>query len=148
MSDDAPTRLQLIREADGSRSRLLEVLGELENRRHQAFDMGLQVHRHRKLAIAAALVVGLGAVALSISSRLTAPRRRWRARWRLLRGAWLRPEDAVPVEHRSLGSRVLGAILVSIASTTASIVARRLLTRVLEAPSAPHHGGVAPASRA
>jgi hypothetical protein len=105
-----------VRKVDGELDRLRGELGtlvaELDRRRHEAFDIGLQVRRHPTVvavaAAAAALVVG-GLVAIAVRSRRRARRPSVRAReTRRALGRLLDHPDRVAAEP-NLGAKVLAA---------------------------------------
>jgi hypothetical protein len=117
-------------EIDSLRSELGGLVAELDRRRHEALDVGLQVRRHPLLAATvaatAALVVG-GAIALLVHSRRE--RRRPSTRARETRRALARlfdHPDRVAAEP-SIANKVATAVL----AMAATAVARRLLERTI-----------------
>jgi hypothetical protein len=115
-------------EIDSLRSELGGLVGELDRRRREAFDVGLQARRHpialAVAATAAAVVVG-GLVALVVRRRRVRRRPSVRAgEARLaLRRLLLHPERIGA--HPSVGHKVATAVLTLVATT----VARRVLER-------------------
>ena len=63
-------KAELTAEADEARTKLLRTVEALDRRRHDAFDVGLQVRRHAaRLAVAGAVLVG-GVAAAMLFRRL------------------------------------------------------------------------------
>jgi hypothetical protein len=112
------------------------LVGELDRRRRELFDLRLQAKRHPVgLAIAAgaaALLVG-GLVALAVRSRREARRPSRRAReLSLALSRFVDHPDRVAAEE-SVRKRIL--VAASVAAGTA--VARRLVDRLIASPAAP-----------
>jgi hypothetical protein len=122
-------------EIDTLRGELGNLVAELDRRRHEALDIGLQLRRHpvavAVVATSAALLVG-GAIALIVRTRHE--RRRPTARVREARRALGRLlEDPYHVAREpSMGTRILGAA----ATAAGAALARRVVNRVVHpAPS-------------
>jgi len=128
VSTVAPERV--VSDIDRLRGELGRLVSELDRRRHEAFDVKLQIRKHPLAAVlavsAAALVVG-GLVAIAVRRR-----RRERGpvhRAREVRGALARlldHPDRVAAET-TLTDKILGAAGV----VAATAVARRLVDRAL-----------------
>jgi hypothetical protein len=119
-------------EIDSLRADLTGLVGELDRRRHEAFDVRLQLRRHPVAAAvavaAAALVVG-GALAVLVHTRRE--RRRPSVRARETRRALARlldHPDRVAAEP-SIGARIVTATL--------GIAASTLMKRLIDAKVAP-----------
>ncbi len=131
MKDGSPQHVSRVSgEIELLRSEIGNIVGELDRRRHELFDLRLQAKRHPvALAIAAAgaaLVVG-GLIALAVRSRREArsPSRRAREVSRALSRLVDHP-DRVAAEE-SVRNKILAAA--GIAAGTA--VARRLVDRLM-----------------
>lgn len=137
MKDGSPQHVSRVSgEIELLRSEIGNIVGELDRRRHELFDLRLQAKRHPvALAIAAAgaaLVVG-GLIALAFRSRREArtPSRRAREVSRALSRLVDHP-DRVAAEE-SVRNKILAAA--GIAAGTA--VARRLVDRLMAPVPAP-----------
>jgi hypothetical protein len=131
---DDKSREELEREADLVRSKLLHTVERLDQRRHDALDLRLQVRRHLgQLALAAGLLVlvSAGVVTLVVHRVATAAERRRRARWRLARTVWHHPERAIRAERGPLYAEIARSIAIVLATHAVTIPARRLLGHVL-----------------
>jgi hypothetical protein len=128
--EDAVNRVE--GEIDSLRGELGGLVAELDRRRHEAFDLRLQLQRHPVAAAiaaaAAALVVG-GAIALVVRGRRERRRPAVRAReTRRALARLLEHPDRVAAE-RSVATRVATAVL-TLAATT-------LAKRIIDAKVAP-----------
>jgi hypothetical protein len=126
-------------EIDHLRSELGGIVAELDRRRHDAFDLGLQARRHpvavAVVAAAAALLVGgLLAVATRRRRRSRRPtvraRKARRALWRLMDHP-----DRVAAEP-SIANKVATAVASLVATSLAKRLLERNVPRPREAPSA------------
>ena len=111
---------QIEGEIEAIRTDLDGLVGELDRRRHEAFDWRLQARRHRRSLWIAAGVVGVSVFGYA---GLRARRRRLARAERLPR--WRAPARS----RRSAGSE----IVVGVAKAAVPIVARTLLSRGLDA---------------
>ncbi len=139
MSDNGKPRQELAREANEVRSRLLRTVERLDQRRHDTFDLRIQLERHvRQVAVVGALLVvaTAGAVALVVHRIATAAQRRRRDRWRLARRAWRHPERAMRGERRSFFGELARSVLLGVATTALTQPARRAVAALLESKSA------------
>jgi hypothetical protein len=123
-------------EIDSLRGELGALVGELDRRRHEAFDLGLQARRHPVVAAIAAATLALaigGLIALAVGTRRR--RRRPSVRARETRRALARlldHPDRVAAEPTVAHKAVAAA-----AAAAAATLARRLIQRqVAPAPRA------------
>ena len=140
---------RVVGEIDGLRGDLGALVSELDRRRHELFDVRLQVRRHPAVLIGAAGVAALilgGLVALSVRSRRH--ERRPAIRVRDARRALARLLDhprRVAAEPR-VGTKVLAAV----GAAAGSVLARRGLELLLartRTPPAPAPDARTPAHR-
>jgi predicted histidine transporter YuiF (NhaC family) len=123
-------------EIDTLRRELGALVGELDRRRHEAFDLGLQVRKHPvAVAVAAAtlaLAVG-GLIALVVAARRERrrPSTRVRETRRALQRIMQRPHEVG--RDPSIPRKVVAAI----ATAAAATLAKRLVQR--QVPSAPRN---------
>jgi hypothetical protein len=117
-------------EIESLRGELGGLVAELDRRRHEAFDLGLQARRHPVLAAAVAAVAALavgGLLALAVRTRREHRRPAVRAReTRRALSRLLEHPDRVAAEP-SIGNKVATAVATLVATT----VARRVLDRKL-----------------
>ncbi len=129
--DPADKGERLEKDIESIRDNLTHLVGELDNRRHDAFNIPLQIKRHAvPLAIGGLALVSLvgGGIALH---RLTQPRHpRLSKRWKdvkdglhLAAGQGPPPEAAKP----SVAKRVMGAAGAALASVLVRHLAHRFL---------------------
>jgi hypothetical protein len=121
-------------EIDTLRNELGGLVAELDRRRHEALDLGLQARRHPVLVATAATVAALllgGALALAVRARRQ--RRRPAVRAREARRALSRlfdHPDRVGAEP-SIPNRIAAAVGVAVATA----LAKRLVERSVRAPA-------------
>ena len=123
-------REDLLRQSQDMRDKLVRTVERLDGRRHDAFDVRKQLERHLKqFAIAGGLViVGTAASTAFVMYRLmTAERRRSRARWRLAKDVWRRPDRELRAQRGSFGSEVVRSVAFSIATSLLAAPLRRAL---------------------
>lgn len=122
---------------DQTRSRVTDVLDELDRRRHRAFDVKGQVLAHKQaigLSLLAAGLVGTGVLVYR------ARRRRQLARWfsweGLRRNLPVHVQVGSPVPQRSIAGGIFKVVLAAAAGAAPLVgktVAKRLLDRRREA---------------
>lgn len=141
-------RAQLIEgEIDDLRDELGVLISELDRRRHEAMDVGLQVRRH---AVPVALI-GLGtiaAVGALIAWRVSAARERQRplARARRLRIALERAADhpeRVAAKDPATPTQIGATILTAIGTTAAIAITKKVIDRVMLDPAKAAHAEAA-----
>jgi len=120
-------------EIDTLRRELGGLVAELDRRRHEAFDLGLQARRHpvavAVVAATVALVVG-GLLALAAKERRRRRRPSVRAREaRHALGRLLDHPDRIAVEP-SMGTKVATAVVTLVATT----LAKRIIDRKVAPP--------------
>jgi hypothetical protein len=128
---DDPAKIE--RKVEELRDNLGGIAGELDRRRHEAFDLRLQLRRHGATigvtAAALATVVG-GSIALAAWSH--ARRQRLMSKVHRLRGALSRaiahPDD-VARPSPNLGRKALAAIISAAVGLAAKAAAQRLSAR-------------------
>jgi hypothetical protein len=130
MSDDGHAE-KLQREIEAVRENLGGLVSELDHRRHDALNVGLQVRRHAvPLAVAGLAVLGLAAGGTALMIRRERARRSLSSRAASLGQAMKRivdhPERQAPPPP-TIGSKVLAAV----ATAAASILARRLIQHLM-----------------
>jgi hypothetical protein len=117
-------------EIEDIRANLDRMLGDLDRRRHEAFDVGLQWHRHK------VGIIGIGASVLAIvggfiafgvhrrrqRARLNSPKRRFS---RALANIGRAPERAT-----SRGKTILGRIASAGGGAAAAAIARQMASRL------------------
>jgi hypothetical protein len=101
----------LARRANMVRSRLSATLGALVRRRREALNLPLQVTRHLGLFAAVAGACLVGVIAIGIHRAAAASKRRRRERWRMLRRAWMHPEQIGRPEETILGKIARGLLI-------------------------------------
>lgn len=126
-------------EIDALRGQLGSLIGELDRRRHEAFDLGLQARRHPVVVIAvaaaAALVAG-GLVALALRRRRERRRPIVRAReTRRALARLLRDPERVAAKPRPARD-----ILTAAGVAAGSLLARRLAERIVSRAVPPQPG--------
>lgn len=132
------SRDDLARQANQVRSKLLHTVEVLDQRRHEALDLKLQLQRHVRQIVGmagAALVLTAGVVAFAVHRLSTAPERRRRDRVRLVRQMWRHPDRVIRGarrEGRPFLVEVGRSVLLGIASTALLLPARRGITLLLE----------------
>ena len=128
--DKRPEELQ--QEIEDIRENIGGLVTELDHRRHEMFDVGLQVRRHGvTLAIAGVALIGLAAGGVLLARHRARARRRLPARAARVRQALARlvdhPERQAPPPP-SIGLKILAAA----GAAAASVLARRLAQRLIE----------------
>jgi hypothetical protein len=132
------TREELTRQANLIKSKLLRTVEVLDQRRHEAVDLKLQLQRHVRQIVAVAgvaLVVTSLAVALAVHRISTAPERRRRNRRLLVGQMWRRPDLVMRSARRKgrpVGVELLRSILLGLASTLVLLPARRGIKLLVE----------------
>jgi hypothetical protein len=132
------SREELARQANQVRSKLLHTVEVLDQRRHEALDLKLQLQRHVRQVVAlagVALLLTAGAVALAVHRVSTAPRRRLRDRGLLVRQMWRHPDRALRGtrrEGRPFVVELLRSVLLGVASSILMLPARRAITLLME----------------
>jgi hypothetical protein len=128
---------RLIREANEVRSRLVRAIGALDGKRRDALDVGGRLkHAVELTAIAGLALLAVGGGAFLIHRASTARRRRWHQRWVLAQRAWRNPESLREREG------TLSKVAKSVAAGVVTIIARRLVAKVLDlavGPPPPPH---------
>jgi hypothetical protein len=130
MSHDRKVRADLVRAADSARSRLLRTAERIDQRRHEALDIRMQVERHLQgVAVTggAVLLASAGAAAFAGYRIATSSDRRRRARWRLVRGAWEHPERGLRAQRQSFAVEVLRSLLMTLVTAVLSEPLRRMV---------------------
>jgi len=133
-SADGSRRDELVTRARQVRTRLMHTIEQLDQKRHDALDLKLQVQRHLVTAAVAAgaLVLVTGGLAALLVHRIqTAAERRRRARWRLAKDLWRHPQDRLRSREPSFVLRVLRSLLLSVVTAAVTIPARRVVRRAL-----------------
>jgi hypothetical protein len=146
-------REELESRADYVRSRLMTTLGELDRRRHEIFDVRLQLRRHaRELALVGA---GLGLVALSgiltaVNARRIRRANMQRARFRALVRFWEHPDRiASRAKEKPFYLRVLEKVAMSVVTVAIGQLTHRIAKALPEpTPRAPKltYGATEPAT--
>jgi hypothetical protein len=123
-------REDLLRQSQDMRNKLVRTVGQLDERRHDAFDVRKVIERHLKqVAIAGGLViVGTAATAALVMYRLmTVGRRRRDARWRLAKGVWEHPEREIRAQRGSFVGEVLRSLAFTLATSLLAAPLRRTI---------------------
>ena len=134
-SDEARAE-RLQHEIESVRENLGGLVSELDHRRHEAFDVGLQLRQHAvPLIIAGTALLGVTAGGVTLAIRRSRARNSFPARALRLGQAFKRmaehPErQAAPPPN--LGLKILAAA----GAAAASMLARRLMQRLLASPPA------------
>jgi hypothetical protein len=122
MNAHGESRDDLANEANVIRGRLMHTIEQLDRRRHEAFDLRLQLRRHMAQIglIGALAIIATGiAVGVVVDRIRTAADRRRQARRRLLMTVWRHPDRVLRAQRaplylealRSLGLSLLTAAL-------------------------------------
>jgi hypothetical protein len=129
MRDGSPEQVRRVSsEIEGLRGELGSLVAELDRRRHEAFDLGLQARRHPVAVIVAASAVALvvgGLIAAAVRSRRQ--HRRPAVRARETRRALARL-----LEHPqrvAADQSVLQKVVAAVAATAGTAIAKRLVDR-------------------
>lgn len=132
------SREDLARQANQVRSKLLHTVEVLDQRRHDALDLKLQLQRHVRQVLALtglALVLTAGAVALAVYRVSTSDQRRRRDRRLLARQVWTRPGRVLRGSRRQgrpFVVELFRSVLLGVASSLLMLPARRGITLLLE----------------
>jgi hypothetical protein len=132
------SRDDLARQANQVRSKLLRTVEVLDQRRHEALDLKLQLQRHVRQVVAlagVALVFTAGVVAFAVHRFSTAPERRRRNRRRLARQMWSRPDLVLRSSRRRgwpVAVELLRSVALGLATTLVLFPARRRIKLLLE----------------
>ncbi len=140
MNHNGKSRDDLARQANQVRTKLLRTVEQLDQRRHDALDLRVQMQRHfRQLVIAGGVLVlaTAGAVALVVERVATAAQRRRRNRWRLAKRLWFHPDRELRAERRSFLGEIVRAVLLTVVTTALTIPARRAVARLMEGTREP-----------
>jgi hypothetical protein len=132
------SRQNLEEEANLTRAKLLGTIGELDRRRHELFDIRLQLRRHADdlLSIAGGLVFGVAATAAVLVVRERRRERRLReARLHALGRLWRHPERVAP--RGSIVGTIVRMALVALASMATTTVGTRQIERLRRRPRLP-----------
>ena len=136
MNHNGKSRDELSRQATLVRSKLLQTVEQLDQRRHDALDLRRQLKTHiRQLAIVGGLVVvgTATAVALTVHRIATEAERRRRDRWRLARTVWRHPERGLRFGQRPFFKEVARSVGLAIVTMAITEPARRALEPALDA---------------
>ena len=132
------SRDDIARQANLVRSKLMRTVEVLDQRRHEAVDLKLQLQRHvRQVVALAAIAVVLTTAGLAfVMHRIaTAPERRRSNRRRLARQMWRRPDLVVRSARRTgrpFAVELLRSVLLGLATTLVLLPARRGMKLMLE----------------
>ena len=135
-----PPRYELEQQANQMRARLLGTIDELDRRRHELFDLGVQLRRHASdvLSAAGGLLFGVGATAAILIFRHERHVRRIRhGRVRALARLWHHPERIA--ERSSAMGTVIRMVLVALATMATTTLASRQIDRLRGRPRLPAH---------
>lgn len=119
----------LVEDVERIRGNLDRLVGELDRRRHRAFDLGLQLRRYRlPLLIGAASVLAAGGGGIALAVHRRRQRQRLSARAQRLQRALARmverPDRVAPPERG-----IAGKLLMAAAGAAAAVLARKLTER-------------------
>ena len=132
-------RAELEREADRTRERLMHRLDVLDKRRHELFDIRVQLKKHAdQIKFGGAAVLSM-AVAVTALRFYAAQRRREKIReerWLALRRLWTHPER-VAQRRRSLATTVALNVAVAVTTFIAAEGGWRLVEGKRRLPRAP-----------
>jgi hypothetical protein len=138
MRPNGKSRVELEREANLVRSRLLRTVEQLDRRGHDALDLRLQLRNHfRQVVIGAAalMLATVGAIALIVHGETVAAEKRRLERRLLFRGHWRRP-PVEPRPERSFLGEVVRSIVLGVLTTSAMIPVRRFAAQMARPPEA------------
>lgn len=133
-------REQIEKAADRLREELLLTLHELDRRREEAFSVRAvraSLSRHRReaeLAMAAAVVLAGGAIALAVTRRQYRKRHAGKYRLRALERAWAHPDRiATRAPDRPMGEMLARKVLMASLATLGAQLGKRLVRDLLPA---------------
>jgi hypothetical protein len=137
---DGKSRIELEREANLVRSKLLRTVEELDRRGHDALDLRLQLRDHlRRVVLGAGLLLAAAVAAMALAvHRVTAAAARRRLERRLtLRGRWRSPRPRL-FRQRSFIGEVVRGIAIGVLTTSAMVPVRRFAAQLARpGPRAP-----------
>jgi len=120
---------QLESEIAAVREEISALVAELDRRRHEAFDVKLQVRRHGlELALSGVALVAAASGYVWLRSRRSRRRAGWRGQLERLREAVIPPSKT---GRRAEAPRVVTGILTAAANAGAAVVIKRGLERAL-----------------
>lgn len=135
MSENGKSRQELAREANEVRTKLIRTVERLDQRRHEATDLRLQLERHMRqvVVVGAAFLLGTaGAVALVVHRVTTSAQRRRRDRWRFVQRVWRHPDRALRAERRSFFGEIARSVLLAVVTTAATQPAHKAMAALME----------------
>ena len=128
MIADGRSTKDVTAEANQVRARLLRTVEKLDQRRHEATNLPLQLHKH---GYEIAIVSGIGVLILGIEQFLTHRRAplaaRRRRRWQLMTQLWNDPDRALRTPKRPFVLEALRSIGISLITSIAMVPARRAI---------------------
>lgn len=123
-------------DVDVIRNDLDRLVGELDRRRHEMFDVKLQLRRHAvPLAVTGATIVGVVGGLITLSVLWARHKRKPLTKARRFRAALARMIDNPDRVAKETPNPLL-KILTAAGTTVASVIAKRLAVRFLEQPRA------------
>ena len=130
---DAEAPAELEHEVEEIRENMTEIVGELDRRRHEVFDLGSQLRKNAApLAVAGLGIVLISAGATTLSVRRRRRRNRPLAKARRFGEALSRMiahPELVAQPRPSIGKRAFGAVVTAVAGTLAKTFTERLTSR-------------------
>jgi hypothetical protein len=124
-------------EANRVRGRLLRIVEKLNQRRHDATDLPLQLHKHAyEIAVAGGIGIFTIGIELFLAHRRAARNARPRRRWQLLTQLWSDPDRALRSQRRPFVLDALRSVGISLITAAAMIPARRAVARLVGPPEA------------
>jgi hypothetical protein len=131
-------REDLTRQANLVRSKLLRTVEVLDQRRHDALDLKVQLQRHVRQVVLLAGIALVGtavAVAFAVHRISTSPERRRRNRRTLALQLWRRPDLVMRSSRRTgrpFAVELLRSVLLGVATSLVLLPARRSIKVLLE----------------
>jgi hypothetical protein len=131
MKDDDPAKIE--EKVEQLRDHLGGIAGELDRRRHEAFDLKLQLRRHgTAIGLTAVAMLAVVGGSIAVGAWTHARRQRLMSKAHRLRAALARaiahPDDVARTSP-SVGKKALSAILSATAAVLARTAAQRLVAR-------------------